>query len=57
MKRGIADIFQKHGASHLQIGKFYPYMRGRDPETARLIRDLKALLDPAGRMNPGSLGL
>ena len=57
MKHGIADIFQKHGASHLQIGKFYPYMRGRDPDTARMILDLKALLDPARRMNPGSLGL
>ncbi len=57
MKHGIVDIFQRHGAIHLQIGKFYPYMRGRDPDTARVIRDLKALLDPAGRMNPGSLGL
>jgi FAD/FMN-containing dehydrogenase len=57
MKHGIADIFQKHGASHLQIGKFYPYMRGRDPDTARVITDLKALLDPDRRMNPGSLGL
>ncbi len=57
MKHGIADIFQKHGAAHLQIGKFYPYMRGRDPQTAKLIRDIKQLLDPKRRLNPGSLGL
>jgi FAD/FMN-containing dehydrogenase len=57
MKHGIADIFQRHGAAHLQIGKFYPYMRGRDPHTARLIRELKALVDPKRRMNPGALGL
>lgn len=57
MKHGIADIFHKHGAAHLQIGKFYPYMRGRDPQTAKLLRDLKALLDPQRRLNPGALGL
>ena len=57
MKHGIADLFQKHGAAHLQIGKFYPYLRGRDPSTARLIRDLKQLVDPARRLNPGALGL
>jgi hypothetical protein len=57
MKHGIADLFQKHGAAHMQIGKFYPYMRGRDPQTAKLIRELKALMDPKRRLNPGALGL
>jgi hypothetical protein len=57
MKHGIADIFQRHGAIHLQIGKFYPYMRGRDPQTAELIRGLKQLVDPQRRLNPGALGL
>lgn len=57
MKVGLADIFQRHGAAHLQIGKFYPYMRGRDPHTAKLLRDLKSLVDPQRRLNPGSLGL
>jgi len=57
MKSGIADIFQRHGATHMQIGKFYPYMRGREPHTAKLIRDLKALVDPKRRLNPGALGL
>ncbi|MEZ5459163.1 MAG: FAD-binding oxidoreductase [Steroidobacteraceae bacterium] len=57
MKHGIADIFHRHGAAHMQIGKFYPFMRGRDPHTAQLLRELKRLVDPAGRMNPGALGL
>jgi FAD/FMN-containing dehydrogenase len=57
MKHGIADLFHKHGAAHLQIGKFYPYMRGRDPSTAKLIREIKQLVDPKGRLNPGALGL
>ncbi|MFZ9709012.1 MAG: FAD-binding oxidoreductase [Steroidobacteraceae bacterium] len=57
MKHGIADLFHKHGAAHLQIGKFYPYLRGRDPSTAKLLRELKQLVDPRRRMNPGSLGL
>ena len=57
MKHGIADLFQAHGAAHLQIGKFYPYMRGRDPATAVLIRQLKQVVDPQRRLNPGSLGL
>lgn len=57
MKHGIADLFHEHGAAHLQIGKFYPYMRGRDPSTAKLIREIKQLVDPKGRLNPGALGL
>jgi FAD/FMN-containing dehydrogenase len=32
-------------------------MRGREPQTAKLIRDLKQLVDPQRRLNPGSLGL
>ena len=57
MKKAIADIFQRHGAAHLQIGKFYPYLRGREPQTAKFIREIKSLVDPRRRMNPGTLGL
>ena len=57
MKHDIADLFQRHGAAHLQIGKFYPYMRGRDPQTAKFIRDIKQVVDPQRRLNPGALGL
>ncbi len=57
MKHGIADLFQQHGAVHLQIGKFYPYMRGRESGAAALVRDIKQLVDPQRRLNPGALGL
>jgi FAD/FMN-containing dehydrogenase len=57
LKHGVADLFQKHGAAHLQIGKFYPYLRGRDPVAARLVREFKQLVDPQRRLNPGALGL
>lgn len=57
VKHALADLFQKHGAAHLQIGKFYPYMHGRDPPTAELIREIKGVVDPRRRLNPGALGL
>lgn len=57
MKHGIADIFLEHGAAHFQIGKFYPFLRGREPSNAKLLRELKQLLDPERRFNPGALGL
>lgn len=57
MKHGIADIFLEHGAAHFQIGKFYPFLRGREPSNAKLVRELKQLLDPKRRFNPGALGL
>ena len=55
MKHGIADIFQRHGAAHLQIGKFYPYMRGRDPHTAKLLRDLKTTVENRLKVKQHSL--
>lgn len=57
IKQGIAALFRKHGAAHLQIGKFYPYLASRDPQNAALLRDLKQVVDPQRRMNPGALGL
>jgi FAD/FMN-containing dehydrogenase len=57
MKQGIVDLFHRHGAAHLQVGKLYPYLRDRDRATVELVRAVKSHLDPRGRMNPGSLGL
>jgi D-lactate dehydrogenase (cytochrome) len=47
----------KNGASHMQVGKDYPYLETRTPEVATLVRSLKRMLDPDGLMNPGALGL
>ena len=53
----LAENFVMQGAVSFQIGKFYPYQRGLEPGAASLLRQVKAIVDPEGRMNPGSLGL
>ncbi|MCC7256848.1 MAG: FAD-binding oxidoreductase [Gammaproteobacteria bacterium] len=53
----IRQLFAAAGAIHMQVGKCYPYMEGRQPEAARVLRDLKKQLDPQGIMNPGALQL
>lgn len=53
----IIGLMHAHGAAHFQIGKLYPYMRERDPGALRLLRAIKAELDPDNLLNPGALGL
>ena len=57
IKERIAALCVANGASHMQIGKDYPFMQTRKPEVAGLLRKLKGVLDPNGLMNPGALGL
>jgi hypothetical protein len=57
MREGIRGIFQSVGAVHLQVGKSYPYMKGRDAKNAEVLKAIKAALDPSRLVNPGSLGL
>lgn len=57
MRSAIADLFQEHGAAHLQIGRFYPYLRGREAEATRVLHEIKGVVDPRRKMNPGALGL
>lgn len=57
LRQRIMDIFWQLGASHLQVGKTYPYLRGRLPEAERLLRAFKGSVDPNNLMNPGALGL
>ncbi len=53
----IQKIFASVGAIHMQVGKSYAYMEGRQGEAARAIRELKKQFDPQGIMNPGALQL
>jgi FAD/FMN-containing dehydrogenase len=57
MKGAIQNVFSAVGATHMQVGKSYPYMRGRQAEASRVLIELKKSLDPQGLMNPGALGL
>lgn len=57
LRKEITSLFADVGASHLQLGRSYPYQEGLKPEARALIGEIKKLLDPDDRMNPGSLGL
>ena len=50
-------LFAEVGAIHMQAGKSYTYMLGRQAEAANALRQLKKQLDPQGIMNPGALQL
>jgi FAD/FMN-containing dehydrogenase len=54
--RSVA-LLRTHGASFLQIGKYYPYHGVLSPVAREAIAGIKRVLDPYGLMNPGSLGL
>ncbi|MBM4221631.1 MAG: hypothetical protein FJ170_06775 [Gammaproteobacteria bacterium] len=57
LRAKINELFAAVGGVHMQVGKSYPYMRGRNPEAARMLRELKRSVDPNNLMNPGALGL
>jgi D-lactate dehydrogenase (cytochrome) len=47
----VRDVMDRHGATHSQLGRFYV------PPKGDMLARIKSVLDPAGRMNPGVLGL
>lgn len=57
LRAEIQKIFASVGAVHMQVGKSYAYMTGRQPQAAQALRELKKQLDPQGIMNPGALQL
>ncbi len=57
LKGRIQELCSRNGASHMQVGKDYPYLASRKPETRALVESLKQLLDPDRLLNPGALGL
>ncbi len=57
IREELALAFMQNGAVSFQLGKFYRYQEGLAPSAAGFLRQLKQLVDPQGRMNPGSLGL
>ena len=57
LKHDVIALMQAHGGAHLQIGKVYPLLPGRNPASVALLRAIKAVLDPKDILNPGALGL
>lgn len=57
LRRSLAEALDRLGATHFQIGTFYPYHSLLDPTARAALDGVKALLDPRGLMNPGALGL
>lgn len=57
MRAEAIERFSELGAVHLQIGKSYRYREGLRDEAWALVKALKDVVDPSGRINPGSLGL
>lgn len=57
LREKLKLVMKANGAVHVQIGKAYDYLPTREPRVAKLLKDIKASLDPENRVNPGSLGL
>ncbi len=57
IRREVIGLFNQQGTLHLQIGRTYPFQAGLRNTPRNTIRALKAMLDPEGRINPGSLGV
>ena len=56
LREDLATAFMRAGAVSFQLGKFYRYQEGLEPTAAAFLKQLKQLVDPQGRMNPGGLG-
>jgi FAD/FMN-containing dehydrogenase len=57
LRSDLSRFWVDQGCVHLQIGKTYRYLESRQPPVRALVEGLKALVDPHGLVNPGSLGL
>ncbi|AGH47821.1 FAD linked oxidase domain-containing protein [Sphingomonas sp. MM-1] len=57
LRAEIVAIFRDLEATHLQVARTYPLAAASDPRAWDMLKALKALVDPRGLMNPGSLGL
>jgi FAD/FMN-containing dehydrogenase len=57
LRKGVLEIFARHGCGHFQIGRTYPYRESRDPAFLAVLDAIKSVVDPDGVINPGVLGL
>lgn len=57
LREELRDHFEQLGALHVHLSKFFRYAEVLEPGARGLLQDIKDVLDPEGRMNPGNLGL
>jgi FAD/FMN-containing dehydrogenase len=57
LRAELREVFERHGAVHAQVGRFYRLTELMDAGSRELLSRVKRALDPEGRMNPGSLKL
>ncbi|OFA29860.1 FAD-binding protein [Glaciecola punicea] len=57
LRTEIGTVCKNIGGVHMQIGKAYQYKEGIEPNSYELVKALKKVLDPQGRVNPNALGL
>jgi glycolate oxidase len=56
LREELAICFMEKGAASFQLGKFYKYQQGLEQSASQFLAELKRVVDPDGRMNPGALG-
>jgi D-lactate dehydrogenase (cytochrome) len=57
LRRGTQELYASLGGVSWQVARDYPFLEILKPETRALLESVKRAVDPAGLMNPGSLGL
>ncbi|MFL6797563.1 MAG: FAD-binding oxidoreductase [Xanthobacteraceae bacterium] len=56
LRNELRQIFFELGAIHGQIGKYYDFANAVKPEVYQLLTQVKRMLDPECRLNPGNFG-
>ena len=54
-RKALGAVLDEHGAVHAQIGRHYALADRMQPGAGALLSQVKTMLDPDGRMNPGAL--
>lgn len=53
----VIELMDRHGATHFQIGRLYPFASRHDENSAKLLKQMKNWFDPDNILNPGVLEL
>jgi FAD/FMN-containing dehydrogenase len=56
LRKEAITLWHERGATHLQLGKAYPFLSSRVPAASKALSDIKHNMDPQNLFNPGALG-